>query len=51
MPNNYEMKIVFLFNYKSYFRVIEVTLDDQGELGIQKIHQNIRYFNVEIFKF
>ena len=45
MPdNNYEMKIVFAGDsmIKVISEVIEVTLDDQGELGIQKICQNTR---------
>ena len=45
MPDkNYEMKIVFAGNsiIKIVSEAIEVTLDDQGRLGILKIFQNIR---------
>ena len=45
MPDkNYEMKIVFAGDsiIKVISEVIEVTLDDQGDHGTQKINQNTR---------
>ena len=49
VDNNYEMKIIFAGDsiIRVISEVIEVTLDDQGELGILKTNLNIKFYNVE----
>ena len=52
MPDkNYEMKIIFAGDLiiKIISEVIEVTLMIKEKLGIQKICQNTRKYNVKIF--
>ena len=53
MPdNNYEMNLIFSGTQLSRVvaEVIEVALDDQENLGIQKISQNIKFYNVKIVR-